>query len=79
MKFVMDLYLRVSIVKHELHNYWRLGEQQAFTNGMVTFTRHNGTALVVPFATVSHFTEDGTRLTHHQVYVDASALVSASG
>lgn len=63
----------------ELANYWRLGEQQAFTNGMVTFTRHNGTELVVPFATVSHFTEDGTRLTHHQVYVDASALVPATG
>jgi hypothetical protein len=76
-KFVMDMFTMVSTVEHWLDNYWEVGKQAAFTEGMVTFTRHDRTKLVVPFATVSHFTEDG-QLTKHKVYTDASALVPAS-
>jgi hypothetical protein len=78
-KFVMRLFTMACAVKHELGNYWRVDNRQvAVTNGEVTFTRHDFTQLVVPFATVSHFTADGKWLTHHQVYVDVSELVPAS-
>lgn len=74
-KFTMGLYSMVSRVHHRLDNYWRVGEQHAFTNGMVTFTRLDDTELTVPFATVSHFTPDGAKLTYHQVYLDPSTLM----
>lgn len=77
-QFVTTLFSMVAMVRHELYNFWELADRTAFTNGMVTFTRHDLTELAVPFATVSQFNEDCTLLTHHQVYVDASALVPAS-
>lgn len=77
-QFTTALFTLAAMVKHELHNFWEVCPWTAVTNGLVTFTRHDLTELVVPFATVSHFNEDRTLLTHHQVYVDASALVPAS-
>jgi hypothetical protein len=77
-QFVTTLFRMVAMVRHELYNFWELADRTAFTNGMVTFTRHDLTELVVPFATVSQFNERRTLLTHHQVYVDASALAPAS-
>ena len=77
-QFVTILFELAATVKHELHNFWAVGDRTAITNGMVTFTRHDLTELVVPFATVSQFNEDRTLLTDHQVYVDCSALVPTS-
>jgi hypothetical protein len=77
-QFVTTLFSLAAMVRHELYNFWELADRTAFTNGMVTFTRHDFTKLVVPFATVSKFNEDHTLLIRHQVYVDASALVPAS-
>lgn len=77
-EFVTTLFSLVAMVRHELYNFWELVDRTAFTNGMVTFTRHDLTELVVPFATVSHFNEDCTLLTRHQVYVDASALAPSA-
>lgn len=77
-QFVTNLFTLAAMVKHEIYNFWELEDRTAFTNGMVTFTRHDLTELVAPFATVSQFNEDCTLLIRHQVYVDASGLAPQS-
>lgn len=76
-RFTTTLFDLVAGVKHWMHNFWELPGQMALTNGLVTFTKHDGTELTAPFATVSQFNDDRTLLIYHQVYVDASALMPA--
>jgi hypothetical protein len=73
-QFITAMFDLVTGVSHEIYNFWELADRTAFTRGTVTFTKHNDTKLVVPFATVSQFNEDYTLLIHHQVFVDASSL-----
>ncbi len=77
-EFVTILFSLAAGVSHQLDNFWELADRTAFTNGLVTFTRHDLSELVVPFATVSQFNEDCTLLIRHQVYVDASDLVRSA-
>lgn len=75
-QFTQGFFANVTSVRHQLDNYWLMEEQRcAMTNGRVTFTRLDGSAVTVVFATVSHFTEDGTLMTDYQVYLDPSPLV----
>lgn len=43
-----------------------------WSRGIVTYVRHDGSSLTVPFAT--HFEMADGRIRHYQIYVDASAL-----
>ena len=77
-EFTGGFFAMISTVRHQLDNYWRVGERHTMTNGRVTFTRLDDSELTVPFATVSQFTPDGTRMTSYQVYLDPSPLVGAT-
>ena len=77
-EFTEGFFSRISEVKHRVDSYWRLGEQLAMTNGRVTFTRLDGSAVTMPYASVSHFAVDATLLTHHRTYLDPSPVVGVT-
>jgi hypothetical protein len=76
-EFVTLLFKMAAGVEHVIYNFRELSGREAFTNGVVTFTRLGGSKLTVPFCTFSLFDDDLKLLTYHQVYVDASDLVPA--
>ena len=43
-----------------------------WSRGIVTYTRHDGSTLTVPFC--NHFEVSGGKVKHYQIYVDASRL-----
>jgi len=45
---------------------------RVWSRGMVTYERHDGSRLTVPFC--NYFEMQGERVKHYQIYVDASAL-----
>jgi hypothetical protein len=77
-KFTNDFFSWIRSVKHQVDDYWRLGEQLAMTSGSVTFASLNGGTVTMPYASVSHFTPDGTLLTHHRTYLDPSPVVGVT-
>lgn len=77
-EFTQGFFSRIRAVKHRIDDYWRLGEQLAMTNGRVTFTRLDGSLVTMFYASVSHFTSDGTLLTHHRTYLDPSPIVGVT-
>jgi hypothetical protein len=77
-EFTEGFFSQIRSVKHQIDNYWRQGEQLAMVNGRVTFTRLDGSTVTMPYASVSHFTPDGTLLTHHRTYFDPSPVVGVT-
>jgi hypothetical protein len=61
----------IASIRHELLGTWR-GTMTAVCEGEVTFTRHDGSALRVPFVTV--FDLCGERIAACRLYIDNSAL-----
>jgi len=43
-----------------------------WSRGIVTYTRHDGSTLIVPFS--NYFERRGDKVRHYQIYVDASTL-----
>jgi hypothetical protein len=43
-----------------------------WSRGIVTYVRHDGTTLIVPFC--NHFEMHGDKVKHYRIYVDASKL-----
>jgi len=58
-------------LSHRLDNVWAEGDD-LISNGNVTYQRHDGTELSVPFATIFKL-EDG-KIADYLIYVDASTL-----
>lgn len=58
-------------LSHEVREATTDGDS-VWSRGLVTYVRHDGSSLTVPFAT--HFTVRDTRIARYQIYVDASAL-----
>jgi ketosteroid isomerase-like protein len=60
--------------RHRLLRTWN-GSATAVCEGEVTYTRHDGTALRVPFANV--FELRGDKIASYRIYIDNSALFNA--
>ena len=56
---------------HRVEDRWMVGNT-AILAGSVTYTRHDGSTLEVPFANVLGFEPDGVR--DYRIFVDVSAL-----
>jgi ketosteroid isomerase-like protein len=56
---------------HEILQIWTQADS-VICHGLVTYTRHDGTRLTVPFANV--FTLSGNKVSRYLIFVDVSAL-----
>ncbi len=72
---VAGFFASVKSLHHELERVWDQ-EDAVICQGMVTYTRHDSTALKVPFVNVLILEND--RIGEYLIYVDASQLYSAS-
>ncbi len=60
--------------RHELRGSWEV-PGAAICHGEVTYTRHDGSRLTVPFANICK--REGGHITEYLVHVDASQLYAA--
>jgi len=70
---VAQFFAGVKGLEHAIHESWTV-PGAVVMHGQVTYTRHNGSRLTVPFANVLKL--DGTRVRDYLVFADASALWS---
>lgn len=68
---VGDFFRAIKTVSHRLEEQWSLPDVVVCT-GMVTYTRHDGSTLEVPFANVLKVRADGIH--DYRIFVDNSAL-----
>ena len=69
--FVAGFFASIRAVSHRVPDTWR-AEDAVICRGEVTYVRHDGTALTVPFANV--LVMHGDRVRDYRIYMDASAL-----
>lgn len=76
--FTASLFDMIAEVKHDIKRFWHHEEDMsAAVEGVVTFTRHDGSRLVEPFAVIVDFTHDDDErifVTRWSVYADYSKL-----
>jgi len=70
---VAQFFAGVRSLKHTVHESWTVPDA-AVMHGEVTYTRHDGSRLSVPFANVLKL--DGTLVREYLVFADASPLWS---
>jgi ketosteroid isomerase-like protein len=71
---VGDFFEAIKRVSHDLENQWSLPDA-AICTGLVTYTRHDGSILQVPFANVMKLRPGGIH--DYLICVDNSALFAA--
>lgn len=73
--FVAGFFSGIRALSHSVPDAWQAGEV-LICRGEVTYTRHDGSTLTVPFANV--FRMEGDRVRDYRIYMDASALYAAA-
>jgi ketosteroid isomerase-like protein len=68
---VRGFFASIAGLSHELADVW-VQEDVLICHGTVTYTRHDGTRLQVPFANILGL--EGGLVSSYRVFVDASAL-----
>lgn len=71
---VAGFFAAIGACRHEVTNVWTPGDA-VICQGQVTYTRHDGSVLSVPFVNVLAMA--GELIREYSIYVDASALFSA--
>ena len=71
--FLENFFQSIKAIKHDQLEDWTIGDTR-FATGRVTYTRHDDTALSVPFANILRM-KDGL-IDEYLIFVDASALYS---
>lgn len=71
---VAEFFKAIKAVSHRLEDQWRLPDA-AICTGTVTYTRHDGSTLQVPFANVMKLRADG--ICDYLIFTDNSALFGA--
>ena len=72
--FVAGFFSSIRALSHVVPDAWQAGDA-VICRGEVTYTRHDGSVLTVPFANV--FRMDGDKVRDYRIYTDASALYAA--
>lgn len=70
--FVAGFFESIKGLRHELHESWQCADGTIVCRGMVTYERHDGTILTVPFANIMRL--EGGLATAYRIYMDASHL-----
>jgi len=73
---VAGFFAAIASSRHELLDIWS-GAATAVCEGVVTYTRHDGSLLSVPFANV--FELKGDKIAAYRIYIDSSALFADPG
>ncbi|MGZ5130697.1 MAG: nuclear transport factor 2 family protein [Caldimonas sp.] len=68
---VEGFFASIAACRHNVPNVWAV-PGHVICQGEVTYTRHDGSVLTVPFVNV--FTMAGERIRDYLIYIDASAL-----
>lgn len=68
---VSGFFAALSGLRHHIENRWVVADT-AIVIGSVSYTRHDGSTLTVPFANVMKFQTGG--IVDYQIFVDNSAL-----
>lgn len=69
--FLDNFYASIKAIRHDQLKGWQSGDTR-FATGRVTYTRHNGSTLSVPFANILKM--KGDLIDEYLVFVDASEL-----
>jgi ketosteroid isomerase-like protein len=72
--FVAGFFASIRSLSHDVPDAWQAGDT-VICRGEVSYTRHDGSVLTVPFANV--FRMEGDRVRDYRIYMDASALYAA--
>jgi len=70
---VSGFFKAIASSRHQLLKTWN-GPATAVCEGVVTYTRHDGSTLSVPFANVFELT--GDKIAAYRIYIDNSSLFS---
>ena len=70
-EFVTGFFASIASVSHVVEASWQVADA-LICQGRVSYTRHNGSVLTVPFANVMRTSPSG--FTRYQIYADTSAL-----
>lgn len=73
--FVAAFFGSIRAVSHRVPDVWQVGDT-VICRGEVSYTRHDGSTLTVPFANV--FRMEGDKVRDYRIYMDASALYAAA-
>jgi ketosteroid isomerase-like protein len=73
---VAGFFAAIASSRHELLEVWS-DAATAVCEGLVTYTRHDGSSLTVPFANV--FQLKGHKIAGYRIYIDNSALFAEAG
>ena len=68
---VAGFFSSIQALSHDIRDAWRDGDKVA-CHGTVRYTRHDGSALTVPFANL--FRMDGERIGEYLIFSDMSQL-----
>jgi ketosteroid isomerase-like protein len=71
---VGGFFASITGLRHQLDDVWEVPGGVVVV-GMVTYTRHDGSELRVPFCDVLRLR--GDEVTHYQIYIDTSLLYQA--
>ncbi len=74
-EMVAGFFASIAALRHELTDAWDVPGAVVVV-GRVTYTRHDGSQLSVPFADVLRLR--GGKVTHYQIYIDTSLLYQAA-
>jgi ketosteroid isomerase-like protein len=74
-EFVAGFFAGIRAVSHRVPDVWQ-ADDTVICRGEVTYTRHDGSTLTVPFANVLLMA--GDRVRDYRIYMDASALHAAA-
>lgn len=72
--FVAGFFSSIRALVHVVPDAWQ-ADDAVICRGEVTYTRHDGSTLTVPFANV--FRMEGDKVRDYRIYMDASALYPA--
>jgi ketosteroid isomerase-like protein len=73
---VAAFFTAIATSRHRLLDTWN-GASTAVCEGEVTYTRHDGSMLSLPFANVFHLR--GDEIAAYRIYIDNSSLFAAAG
>lgn len=70
-EYVAGFFASIKAIRHDMIDCWVLPDA-VISRGIVTYTRHSGTQLQVPFANI--FNMRNERIQNYLIYVDNSQL-----
>lgn len=68
---VGGFFASIKTLRHQIHDIWHV-DNAVVCHGMVTYTRHDGTTLTVPFANI--FKMDGDLIKDYLIFAETSEL-----